>query len=278
MTRAITVFVALAAAGVCADEIHLHGGGRLIGIVVEKTAQSVEIEVGAGRVTVPLSVVARIVASTSALSHYQARARELPSNDVEGWLDLAEWAHASELSTQAREAYLRVLDVEPGNATARRGLGYTQVGSEWMTKDEAMQARGYVLLDGDWVTEAYRDSVLMEREAERRHLADTERARLELAEAEARAREAEARARVAEAEAKRATDDVFLDYTGIPTQFVVLPCCGTWHLPGHCPRSRHGHRGSHGRDDRRRITRPAEEPTAAPLPPKKARGATAKKS
>jgi hypothetical protein len=279
----------MAAVWAGADELYLKTGGRLSGIIVSETPTSVEIEVGAGRVTVPRSIISRIVTGESPLSIYQSRVRALSSTDVAGWLELAEWARSRELSGQARDAYLRVLALDPNNAAARRGLDYERVGEEWLSRDEAMQARGYVWFEGAWVTPVQRDTRLAERESDRRERAESERARLAIAEAEARAREAEARARTAEADARRAEEDQqrgFVVGTGVWGwgAFPVSPwgqnaraCCNGRHGTGPCPR----------RHDRSEPYRPitrfsmtldnaAEEtPTPTPQPPVRHRGASA---
>jgi hypothetical protein len=196
-----------AAVGVSADEVHLRSGGQLSGIIVARTASSVEIEVSAGRVTIPHRLIDRIVEGESPLARYNVRARALADDDVLGWLMLADWARGADLSGQARDAYQHVLRVDPDNAAAHAALGHRRVESQWMTREEAMQAQGFVRFEGEWVQPGYRDSVLAERDAAARQRAEAEQARLAVAEAQARAREAEARARVAEAEAQRAAEE-----------------------------------------------------------------------
>ena len=196
-----------AAAGVSADEVHLRSGGQLSGIIVARTTSSVEIEVSAGRVTIPHRLIDRIVEGESPLARYNVRARALADDDVLGWLMLADWARGADLSGQARDAYNHVLRVDPNNGAAHAALGHRRVESQWMTRDEAMQAQGFVHFEGEWVQPGYRDSVLAERDASARQRAEAEQARLAVAEAQARAREAEARARVAEAEAQRAAEE-----------------------------------------------------------------------
>ncbi len=57
-----------------ADEIHLKGGGRVSGRIVERTATRIAIETGPGRVTLPLSRVERIVEGRSTLEAFAERA------------------------------------------------------------------------------------------------------------------------------------------------------------------------------------------------------------
>ncbi len=197
MKRVLAVGVLVAGPSAWADEVFLRGGGSIHGEVVQRTAASIVMEVGPGRMTLPMSRVDRIVATTSALSIYRDRAARLASGDVAGWLGLARWAEGRDLLTQAREAFEHVVAVDPSNAAANAALGRVQLDGQWVTREESYRARGYVPFEGGWVTPQERSAALAERAAETRE-------RQLRAEADARAREAEARARTAEADARRA--------------------------------------------------------------------------
>jgi len=216
----------LAAAPAAADEVFLKGGGQLRGIIVERTATAIAIEVAPGRVTLPLSRVDRVALGSSALSSFRERAAKLPGDDLAGWLALAQWAQERDLRTQAQEAFDRVLALDPGNLTVHRALGHVHLDGRWMTETESYRARGLVQHEGAWMTPAEREALVRESEA----AATAARVR---AEAEARVREAEARARAAEAEARRAEATAREADTqgGIPYPAVFLggPCrfgCG----------------------------------------------------
>ena len=65
-----------------ADEIQLRGGGRLSGVVVEKTDRTITIETGPGQVTLPLSLVEKIVDGRSVIEIWQERSSALASDDA----------------------------------------------------------------------------------------------------------------------------------------------------------------------------------------------------
>jgi hypothetical protein len=197
MKRALVVSLALLPGAVRADDVFLTGGGRISGVIVERTAGSITLDVGPGRVTLPMTRVNRVVARTGDLTVYRQRAEQLLPENVAGWVALARWAEDHDLLTQAREAYAYVLTLDADNAAAHRGLGHVWTGERWGTLEESYLARGYVPFEGSWVTPDERRAMVEERMA----WAAAERDRVE---ASARAREAEARARVAEAEARRA--------------------------------------------------------------------------
>jgi hypothetical protein len=197
MKRALVVSLAFLPAAGGADDVLLTGGGRLSGVIVERTAASITIETGPGRVTLPMSRVVRVVSRTADLAVYRQRASELAADNVTGWVALARWAEDRGMLTQAREAYAYVLTLDPENAAAHRGLGHVFMGDRWATLEESYRAQGLTEFEGSWVTADERRAIVEERMAR----AAAERDRVE---ASARAREAEARARLAEAEARRA--------------------------------------------------------------------------
>jgi hypothetical protein len=183
-----------------ADSVFLKSGGEIKGEVVEQRVDAVVLEVGPGRVTVPMKNVARIVSSTTDLGVYHARSAALASRDIAGWLSLAAWAQRHDLATQAREAYERVLDVDPMNADAHLALGNVRMGDRWLSGAEANRARGLVEFEGTWMTPEERQMRFEERAAAAQE-------RVAMREGEARAREAEARAREASARADAAEAD-----------------------------------------------------------------------
>jgi len=195
-----------------ADEVFLKSGGRLSGRIVSRTETTIEVEVGAGRVGVPVSSVLRIEEGVSPLQDYEARAGRMAPADVEGWLALGEWASGQGLGAQAREAYHRALAAAPDDPRANEALGNVRMDGRWVGEEESYRARGYVLFEGDWITPAEHEAILREREAESARERERQAAESRVRETEARAEEAEARARQAEAEGQGSIDGVPLWY------------------------------------------------------------------
>lgn len=269
MKRALTLLAVLLPSVVTADEVFLKGGGRLEGVVVEQDAKSVVIETGPGRVTVPRSRVQRIVSGSAALTTYRGRASRLAAADTVGWLELALWARERDLTTQAQEAFERVVALDPSNAVAQRALDRESVGGQWLPRDEAMRARGLVEFEGRWVSREEREAAIEERATEQAAKNDAEQAERRKVEAEARIREAEARAREAEAKARAAEAEAEATKTGgIPLPLggwggVVQPCCGRIHVPGVCP---YGGTVIHPHPHPKPTPTPSPTPTPKPPP------------
>lgn len=173
MKRSV-VLIALVAAPLLADEVYLKGGGRISGVVVEQTAENVTVDIGAGNMTVRMSTVVRIEKRTSPLEEYRAQAAAIAADDAEGWRELARWAEDRALSSQAREAWKRVLEIAPNDADANRALGKVELDGRWVTEEESYLARGFVEFEGEWMTPAERQSIVaarqQEEEADRRAL------------------------------------------------------------------------------------------------------------
>jgi hypothetical protein len=210
MRTCVALLVAALPAAIYADEVFLKGGGKLSGKITSRTATSVEVDVGAGKIAVPASTVLRIEEGRSPLHEYEDRAARLAAGDVDGWVALGNWATSRGLSSQAREAYNRALAASPLDPRANAGLGNVQVDGRWMSEEESYKAKGFVQFEGDWMTPAEQQALQRERAAEDARDRERYEADARAREAEARAAEAEARAR--EAEAQPSTDGIPLWY------------------------------------------------------------------
>ena len=211
MRTSILLLAAVLLAGAAtADEVFLKGGGQLSGRIVSRTATTIEVDVGAGRIGVPASSVLRIEEGRSPLQEYEERAGRLAAGDADGWVALAQWAESRGLGTQAREAYHRALAASPDDPHANEALGNVKMSGRWVSEDESYRARGYVQYEGEWITPAEHEAILRERAAEDARDRERREADSRVREAEARAEEAEARAR--EAEAQQASEGIPLWY------------------------------------------------------------------
>ena len=216
---ALLLTAVLVSGSAAADEVFLKSGGQLSGRVVSRTATAVEVDVGAGKITVPASSVVRIEEGRSPLQEYEERAGKLAAGDADGWVALGQWAEGKGLSKQAGEAYHRALAASPLDPRANEGLGNVLVDGRWVGEAEAYRAKGYVQFEGEWITPAEHDAILKQRAAEDARDSERRESERKVREAEARAAEAEARAK--EAEAQTASE-------GIPLWYGWAPCANCW--------------------------------------------------
>jgi hypothetical protein len=235
MKRIVAAWLVLLPAAALADEVFLNNGRQLSGVIVERKPDSLTLQVGPGRLTIPMSLVARIEVRPSALAEFQERAQRLAPGDAPGWLTLALWAQERGLLTQARSAFERVLAVDPQNAAAQQALGNVRLGDRWVSPEESQRARGYVLYEGSWMTPEERDARIADDAARARVAAERAKAEAEAREADIRVREAEARAREAEAREREAFYGVPFPIGG-PVTPCVFPCGCAPCPPPPCPR------------------------------------------
>ena len=220
MKRALLA-IALVAAPLFADEIHLKGGGRLTGVISEQTEESVTIDIGAGTMTVPMSTVVGIDKETvSPLEEYRAKAATVAADDIEGWRNLGRWATQYGLSAQADEAYTRVHNAYPNDEEANGALGLVLYNGKWVTEEESYLAQGYVRLGNDWMTPAERNAIKREEDARLEANRQEVAAVVEASETERKAAEAE-EARLEEEEKRRSQlptlGDSLWGYGYVPT-------------------------------------------------------------
>jgi hypothetical protein len=214
MRTPFLLLAALLPAGVSADEVFLKSGGQLSGRIVKRSATEVEVDIGAGHVTVPVSHVVKIEEGRSALHEYQDRAAALGPGDAAGWVALGDWASARGLGTQAREAYTKGLALAPDDPRANAALGRTQVDGRWLSEEEGYRAKGYIQYQGDWVTPVEYEALQREASAANAREQERQAADARVREAEARADEAEARAQQAAAEQQQSWDDSYPGWYG----------------------------------------------------------------
>ena len=246
-TVLLLLSAAILAAPAAADEIFLRGGGRVSGVIVQRTAEAITVETAPGLLTLSMKRVEKVVEGRSAVEEFQDRASRLLPGDVNGWAALARWAADHDLVTHSREAWHRVAAVDPAHPEANAALGRVQLGGEWMSEGEAYRARGYVEYEGRWMTPAEHEVLLQQEAAE-------DAARLQNREAELRVREAEARAREAESAGASSDEGIPLWWGwggGAPLYppFVDQPSHGGGpsdggHHPGHRPPTPQPHPGS----------------------------------
>jgi len=167
--------VLLVAASACADTIVLKDGTIIEGKVVRRDGSALVVEVAVGRLKatqkIKSSDVARVEAGKTendmVLDEVARRRKTLRENDAEGWYSFGEWlAKRGGLSRDARDAFTKVLQIDPGHEMARKALGFVKDDAgKWRPEEEVMAERGLVRFERRWTTPAERERILEERRA-----------------------------------------------------------------------------------------------------------------
>jgi hypothetical protein len=135
--------------GAPADVVTLTDGKTLEGRVSE-TPEGIQILLpNGGALFLPKDRVARVEKKPTAVEVFQERRKALAPDDLEGRLDLAEWAKAQGFERPMQRLLREVLALDPGNLRAQTLLGRVQVGTLFLTPDEALR-QGFVPLEEGW--------------------------------------------------------------------------------------------------------------------------------
>lgn len=170
------VWFGLSGVAARADLVTLADGGFVRGEVTEPAfgiapdGPTVRVVTPEGiAVTLDADEVTGIVRRDPLLEELARRAAAAGTDAGSQW-ELAEFARVNRLD-EGRERHLRaVLAADPGHRDARIALGYVLEGGVWMTRAEAMTARGLVEHDGRYVTPQEKELLKLsdaEREARR---------------------------------------------------------------------------------------------------------------
>ncbi|MHC4914582.1 MAG: tetratricopeptide repeat protein [Planctomycetota bacterium] len=135
-----------------ADTVYLKNGSKFEGkITVEGDEVIVRLENGS-RLPFPKDRVVRIERGPAPWEQYAEKAAAVKPGDAAGHLELAKWCRAKNLLKRARKHIDEVLKAEPDNAEAHGMLGHEKVGGKWMSREDALKAKGYVQVDGKWLS------------------------------------------------------------------------------------------------------------------------------
>jgi hypothetical protein len=252
---ALAVAVAAMAWGpAAADDVHLTNGKVFEGVIAEVAAGRVTVHLPAGgQIVLDRSLVRRVDVAVSPLAGYRERHDLLagdPEASADDWLRLALWARRQDLRHGYREAALEAARRDPllrGVAAAMHELGFVldETLGRWLPENEAMQRRGLVQLDGEWVTREERDRRFAAQQAAAEEARDRRLDRI-----------ADLLATQAEIELARAAAEAARPAAGLAAQPVAYPVVS---VPYYYPRSH--------APVRRPAPRPAPPGPAAPEPP-----------
>ena len=135
------------------DVFLLENGGRIHGRWLNRRdgpAATYEIQTPyGGRVILAASQVRQTIRRRWAEVEYGRIASSFADSVPQQWR-LAEWCREHRLPEQRAVHLRRIVQLEPEHAPARRGLGYTMIGGQWITKDQWRKKEGLRYYRGRW--------------------------------------------------------------------------------------------------------------------------------
>lgn len=130
-TAGAALLLALAAAPLRADVVHLVGGGQIEGDVAEEAGGKVRVTLTSGAVVLDRADIERVEKAPSAVQRYEERKARM-DNTAKGNLTLGAWCDQNGMSAKAREHYREAARLDPTLAAAYEALGYVPIGDAWL--------------------------------------------------------------------------------------------------------------------------------------------------
>ncbi len=159
---AVGLLLALAGASARGDVVHLEGGGKIRGEIIEETPVHVIIRTPFGSTTVvSRDEISKIERDQNPEQVFEERWKKLGAGDAGGFYQLGTWARGQgvkALEEKAREAFRKAIQIDPDHLGAREALGHRKYKGRWY--DEAGYKKvveGLVEWNGQWVTPQERE-------------------------------------------------------------------------------------------------------------------------
>jgi hypothetical protein len=166
LTVVLGLFLAAGGAPARADVVHLKSGKKFEGAVEDK-GDTVVVRLESGsKFTFDRADVDRIEIKEPPWETYERKAAALKPADAAGHLELAKWCRDNGLAGRMQKELEAVIKAEPDNAEARGLLGHEKIDGKWLTKEEALKARGFVQVDGVWLGPKEYEAHKQRKEAE----------------------------------------------------------------------------------------------------------------
>jgi hypothetical protein len=136
-----------------ADQFVLTTGASLCGQLLNRNEPSspfylIATEHGC-RVKLEHSQVVEVIRQSAAQIKYDRLAPSVADTVKDQW-KLAQWCQDNDLPEQCEQHLLRVVELDPHHELARRALGYSEIGGQWVKQQKHLERKGYVRYKGMW--------------------------------------------------------------------------------------------------------------------------------
>jgi hypothetical protein len=136
------------------DVVWLETGNKVSGEIVEETDTHVIVRTKFGaRHVIDREEIIRIERESDPKAEFSKRFEAVSSTDADGFVEVGRWAEERGLKDEARRAYLKAVEIDPGHAPARAALGHRKHRGRWYGEEGYKKAvEGLVRWNGQWVT------------------------------------------------------------------------------------------------------------------------------
>ncbi len=126
----ITVAFLLLVSAAWADEVTLKNGKKFTGIAREQ-GETVVLEMAIGTVTIPKDQVSNVTFAETPLHRFYDALKACATVD-----DFLKLARATTIPRLANVAYVKIVELAPEHAEARKALGHEKIAGVWTTREE----------------------------------------------------------------------------------------------------------------------------------------------
>lgn len=144
--------------------IELSNGSMLQGIYDGRREGAVWLKQDQGEIGIEPDTIASVRAENNPTAEFRRRLAAVDKMDATALWELASWAGDHGLDDSALELAAKVVKLHPEHAEARALLRHEKVGDEWMDRDSAMRALGFVEYKGRWVTQENYEQFLRDQQ------------------------------------------------------------------------------------------------------------------
>jgi hypothetical protein len=153
----VAAILAAGTLSVRADEIVLANGHTIKGArrVESKDPNKVIFDVGSGRIELDAKQVSSVNPGRTPLHEYDGKYAEIQrSQKASDFWNLAVWCKENKLSRYVGPLCEQALRLDGSLEAAHKELGHERLEGKWLTREEAMEKRGFKLVGDRWLTKS----------------------------------------------------------------------------------------------------------------------------
>lgn len=155
------LIVAVAVPAAWADEVTLTNGRKITGLHRKEGAPAgkVVVEVPLGTIILDANDVSSVSPGRTDLHRFEEqRAAIEQSAKASDWFELARWCKERGITRHVTALCQKVVALDAEHAGARRELGHEKIGGKWLNFEQAQEAKGLALYEGNWMTLAEKEA------------------------------------------------------------------------------------------------------------------------
>jgi hypothetical protein len=143
--------VVFATSLVFADIVKRKDGSEVKGKILSEDEEGISVATEFGVVKIPKADVETVLKEPSLKEQYGTKLKETAVNDAKAQYELGLWCKNKGMKVEARYHFLKVIEIDPDFADARKELGYVFYGGRWIHETELksmLEGTDLIVYDG----------------------------------------------------------------------------------------------------------------------------------